>query len=88
MLKFKVDTGRLTFGDLLDMETGKLLTMAGVMARCMVDESDNYLPEAEALRQLRAIPINDLENAVKQFGEAMQSFKERAIPPTGGGKSS
>ena len=85
-LKFKVDTARLTFGDLLDMEGGKLTSMFGVMSRCLVNESDEYLPEKEAVKQLRAIPLNDLKEAAEAFGKAMEAFKDSATPTNGGNK--
>ena len=85
-IKFKVDTDRLTFGDLLDMESAKLQAMAAVMVRCMVDDGENYLPEEEARKILRAIPLDELKDTADQFGKAMESFKNQATPTTGGVK--
>lgn len=85
-LKFKVDDESLTFGDLLDMESGKISAMAGVMSRCMVDNNGALIPEKEALKKLRSIPVSQLKDATDQFGQALDAFKEGAVPPIGGDK--
>lgn len=84
-LKFKIDTDRLTFGDLLDMEGGKLSSMFGVMSRCLV-EDDTFLPEDEGVKRLRAIPLAQLKEAAEAFGKALEAYKNAATPTNGGNR--
>ena len=86
MLKFRIDTDRLTFGDLLSLEGGKLPDMVNVMARSMVNDADEFMGEDEAHKAILSIPLSKLKEVVEQFGAALNEYKEGAIPPTGGGK--
>lgn len=88
MFQFRIDPSRLTFGDLLDLESGKLPAMAAVMSHCLINEAGEYYSEAEASALIRSIPLGELENVAKKFGEAVEGLRDRAIPPTGGGRSS
>jgi hypothetical protein len=86
MLKFKIDTDRLTFGDLLSLESAKTQAMADLMARCLTDEAGEYYPVEKAESIIRAIPLKDLSGVVEAFGKEMEALKNSAVPPVGGGK--
>lgn len=85
-LKFKVDTDRLTFGDLIELESAKTSAMVGIMARCLVNDAGEFMSEKKAIEIIRSVPLSELKAVIEKFGAAMEAFKDGAIPPTGGGK--
>lgn len=85
-LNIHIDKGRLDWGDLEDMENAKQSTIIRVIAKCLKNPSGEYYPLAEAMKILRAISLEDIEEVIRQFGEAMNKWKEGVLPPNGGGK--
>jgi len=87
-LRFLVDTDRLTFDDLIALENAKASDVKRVMCTCLVDAEDKFYPAKEAEKIIGTIPLSQLQEATQKFGEAMEAFKNKAIPPNGGNKSS
>ena len=83
---FKVDTKRLTLGDLIALENQKMSEMVKILARCLTNEKGEYYEFDAAHEIILAIPLDEFKGVADQFGESMKVIKEGAIPPTGGGK--
>lgn len=85
-MKFRITGKVLTIGDLIEMESGRMSVMRDIMAKCLVGEDDQHLPFPEAVKQINAIPLDELPEISEQFKNALEAYKGGAIPPTGGGK--
>ena len=68
-----VDRERLEIGDLIAMEEGSLKAQRDVLASCLTDENDVYLPKADAIAKLNKLNAKEFANLVKQMLEAMQN---------------
>lgn len=62
----------------------KLYRLRPIMARYLVDENDQPLTSAAALKQLGEIPIGEWPVVVRQF---MMGIKDAAIPKASGSPS-
>lgn len=62
----------------------KLYRLRPIMARYLIDASDQYLPTAAALKQLGEIPIGDWPAVVTQFVMGLQNA---AVPNSSGSQS-
>lgn len=53
----------------------------------MVDDHQAYLPEAEAIAQLKTVTRKDMAEVAAQFNRAWREFADKMVPPTNGDKS-
>lgn len=74
MIRFKFDGGvkdNLTWDDLEILEGGKIGASKNILARFVVDDAGNPVPEAEAKRQLGQLKMSEIESTLKAFMDLM-----------------
>jgi len=74
-MKFFVDPDKVTTGELLDAE-GNIRAMNNLMARFVVDNEGNPIPQDEALKQLLALSFSANYRAQDDFLASL--FRENA----------
>jgi hypothetical protein len=84
-VKFQIDPDRLTLNDWIVLDgDARPLNIRDMLARFMVDEKGNYLPEDRARREAGNIPVSQMKEVYAQFQEAWKNIKDKAIPPAQG----
>jgi hypothetical protein len=88
-LRFKVEPGRIKWGDLwaFEAEKPKQRDIAAVMARHLVSETGARLPLAEAMKLMGELDLNEVNDLARQFTEAVTELRNSASPPASGGSS-
>lgn len=83
MITLKVDTKRLTLGDLIaiEEETYSARFIRDVLARFAVGEDGEYLDSDAATKLASALSIDEAEQAVKSFGQRIKELQTSAVPP-------
>ena len=84
-LRFKIDPELLLLDEYIAIESGTILgvMVRDILARFVVDETDNYLAEDEARKLVGRRSVKELRQAVEVLTE---SLRDLAVPPaTGGG---
>ena len=86
MLKLKVDVERITLDDVIALEErASLKTLRDIIARFVVDEAGQYLPNDVAVRTVGSLKMSEVKDVAAQFAEAMKGVAADALPPTGSG---
>jgi hypothetical protein len=82
-IHLKVDLERLTLDDVIALEEGQLKTsqMRDLLARFVVDSGGNYLPEAEAQKQLGRLNVAQVKQVAEAFAEQLREQQDTAVPP-------
>lgn len=75
----KARVADIELGEILDIEENpnNYKAVASLMARFLVDERGNYLPEEEARREIRRVTMGQLVSAYERF---QQEAREEAAP--------
>ena len=70
--------------DMLHGQTGEvsLKGMRDLLARFVVDEKGEYLPDEAAKRTVGSVPVSQLQEIA---GEFVKAFKDGVLPPENGG---
>jgi hypothetical protein len=84
-ITLKVDTERLTFGDLLaleDAQDGKhpFHGLGQIIARFIVDENDEFVDEAKGLELLKPLSMSQINEIAQQFSGAVAEAQKSAVP--------
>ena len=72
-LHLKYDMKRIKVGDWLAAETGSVGATRNVLACCMTDDKDQFLPIEEATAILDALTLDELNEAGMQLIKVMQT---------------
>lgn len=89
-IRLKVDDNRLTVDDLIALDEGtvsKPRVMRDLMARFLVDEAGEYLPDDAARKAIGALTVTQLKKVIEQFTENVNALKIDAVNPTPGNVS-
>lgn len=81
MVRFKFDGNirdALTWDDLEILESGKIGASKNILARFVVDDTGQPVPEAQARKQLGNLKMSEIEGVVKAF---MELITGQAINP-------
>jgi hypothetical protein len=86
-LRLQVDNDRLTIDDLIALEDGNasMRFMRDFLARFVVGENGEFLPEADARVAVGALSLAQMRQAVDQFMAGVKGLQETTIPPASGG---
>lgn len=82
MLKFKVDPERITLGELIDAQEGKLAAMRDMLAHCLVDDAGDYVETEAAMRMVSGLKLSEVKDTVDGFVNQLQG--QAVNPPSGG----
>lgn len=82
-VKIRVKAERLTLEDLIRLEEGDRSTrfVRDTLARFMVGENGEYLPEEEAQRAAGRLNLMEAREAVEVVKNHLMDLKESAVPP-------
>ncbi len=89
-ITIKIDSTRLTFGDLLaleDAQEGKrpFHSLGQIISKFIVNDNDEYLNPDEAIDVLRPLSMTQINDITQQFSNAVQEAQKSAVPPIKGG---
>ena len=92
-LNIHIKKKRLKIKDLLAIEDAAegrrpVHTAVGVIAKCLQDNSGEWLPIEQALPILEDLDLEEMEEVVRDFQAAIEGLQKTAVPPTNGGKQS
>lgn len=82
-IQFKVDPDRLTLDDVIAVESGTLKTIEirNLLARFVLDDAGQYLPEPDALKRIGGLTLGQLKEAMAAFGNSLKQFQDNAVNP-------
>ena len=81
LLKIAVSDDRLTIGDLIALEEGKMAGIRDVFARLAVDDKGEYLGLDEGRALVSHMTLRQLKEQAAALAEAVKG----AVPPTSAG---
>jgi hypothetical protein len=81
-LRFKLDSERITLGDLVGMQDGNFKAGRNVLAASLVNYSGEFMEMNDALQVINALKMSQFRQTMDEF---LRQIKDEAVPPLNAG---